>query len=221
MCADQPPNAPLLPCGKAQNCNPSKAELKEAKAAYNKGLKLEKTSQTEEALAEFETAAELAPHNVQYATAREIVRQQLVSERIQRGSRELATGNQKNAVAAFRSALALDADNQIAQERLQEMAAPPAPQPPPKPEVLSDAGEVRAFPNRNVASFHYRGDSKALLSDLASVYGLTAIVDESVMSRRLRFDLTDANFYTAIDAACAVSHCFWSPVSEKQIVIAP
>jgi general secretion pathway protein D len=222
-CADRPDTV-LLPCGEgtpgAPNCNPSKAELKQAKSAYVKGLKLEKDKKTQAAYEQLDKAAELAPRNIEYITARELLRQQLVSDHMQRGNKALLTGNQATAIADFREALHLDPDNQFAQERLQDAIGRTAPTTAEHPRVLKDAGEVRTDPNNNLASFHFRGDTKDLLGSVASVYGLTAIIDDSLMSRHVRFDLGEADFYAAMGAACAVAHCFWSPVSAREIIIA-
>src|SRR2546425_12938482 len=80
FCADQPQNLPLLPCAQGSPgtpaCNPSKKELKEAKAAFAKGLKLQHGQRTDEAFEQFETAARLAPPDVENGTAREKARQQ-------------------------------------------------------------------------------------------------------------------------------------------------
>jgi Flp pilus assembly secretin CpaC len=45
-------------------------------------------------------------------------------------------------------------------------------------------------------------------------------LDDSVVSRRIRFDLDNANFQTAMSAASAVTKTFWSPLGERQILIA-
>src|SRR5262245_36605920 len=89
----------LLPCppgASEAQCDPSSHELKEAKAAFSHGLKIQEKT-PDEALKEFERAANLAPRNVEYVTARELAKQQLVSKYIQRGNQELETGKQVEA----------------------------------------------------------------------------------------------------------------------------
>src|SRR5215475_8684458 len=110
----------LLPCpagASEAQCNPSSHELKEAKVAFSRGLKIQEKS-PDEAYREFERASNLAPRNVEYVTARELAKQQLVSKYIQRGSQELEAGKQVEALADFRSAMSLDPTNQFAQQRL-------------------------------------------------------------------------------------------------------
>src|ERR1041385_9341780 len=75
-------------------------------------------------------------------------------------------------------------------------------------------------PQQNRASFHFRGDSRELLNQIARVYGVSAQIEDSVTSRRVSFDMDGADFYQAISAADQVTKAFWAPLSEKQIVVA-
>ncbi|HZP17485.1 MAG TPA: hypothetical protein VFB00_05945, partial [Terriglobales bacterium] len=114
--------APLLPCPPGMSeaaCNPSPQNQKDARKAFARGLKLQK-SDPAQAYQEFQRAAELAPRNVEYVSARELVRQQLVTDHIERGNAELESGKRIEALADFRSALNLDPANQFAQGRLRD-----------------------------------------------------------------------------------------------------
>ena len=223
FCADEPNNVPLLPCGQGgpgtPNCNPSKRELKEAKAAYGKALKLQKGKRGDEALAEFERAAQLNPRDIDYVTAREMARQQLVYEHLERGNTELLKGQQVEALADFRSALQLDPDNQFAQQRLRDALGEWAPRTSETPQVLADAGPVRVVPNPVRADFHFRGDSRDLLTKVTATFGVVATLDDSVQSRRVTFDIQGVDFYTAMGAACSVTKTFWTPLGDKQVLV--
>ena len=48
---------------------------------------------------------------------------------------------------------------------------------------------------------------------------MTATFDESVVSRGVRFDLGQADFYTAMAVACQMTHTFWTPLDDKQILL--
>ena len=224
FCADQPQNLPLLPCAQGSPgtpaCNPSKKELKEAKAAFAKGLKLQHGQRTDEAFEQFETAARLAPQDVEYGTAREMARQQLVFDRLEHGNRELLKGRQVEALAEFRGALQLDPQNDFAQQRLRDALGEWAPKTQAPPRVLAEAGEVRVAPNPNRADFHYRGEGRGLLTQVAGAFGVAATFDDSVASRRVRFDIDNVDFYAAMRAACDVTRTFWTPLEEKQILLA-
>src|SRR5215469_14833376 len=212
---------PLLPCppGSSQAmCNPSRQDQKEAKAAFERGLKLEQKA-PEEAYTEFERAAELVPRDVNYITARELTKQHLVSSHIERGNSELEAGKQVEALADFRSALKLDPANEFAQERLRDALGDSAPETAAPVEIIEQSPEVHVVPNQNRASFHFRGDSRELLNLVARAYGVSAVVEDSVQSRHVSFDIDDVGFYEAMKAAGAVTKSFWAPIDSKQIFI--
>src|SRR2546421_7419822 len=222
FCADQPDTL-LLPCPQGSpavpGCNPSKNELRDARNAFAQGLKPQREKRLEEASDTFETGAALAPRDVEYVTAKEMARQQLVFDHLERGNTELAKGRQVEALAEFRSALSLDPQNEFAQERLRDAEVTHTPGLPERPRVLADWGVVRVEPNPIHADFHYRGEGRGLLSQVASAFGITATIDDSVVSRQVRFDIQNVDFFTAMRAACAVTHTFWTPLEEKQILI--
>src|SRR5207253_10032126 len=150
----------LLPCPPGASdaqCNPSSHDLKEAKAAFSRGLKIQPKT-PDQAFQEFEHAAQLAPRNVEYITARELSRQQLVSKYIQRGNQELEAGKQVEALAHFRSAMSLDPSNQFAQQRLLDVVGDSAPKTSAPARVVEESSELRLSPNQNHASFHFRSD---------------------------------------------------------------
>ena len=86
----------------AVSCNPSKKELKEASAAFAKGLKLQREKRQDEAFDQFETAARLDPKDVEFVTARELTRQRLVFDHLERGDDESRQGRQREALAECR-----------------------------------------------------------------------------------------------------------------------
>lgn len=221
---DQPQNLPLLPCGEgtpgAPNCNPSKKELKEAKSEYERGLKLQREKRSEESYAAFDKAAQLVPRSVDYLTAREMSRQQLVFEHMERGNAALLAGKQMDALAEFKSALHLDPDNAFAQQRIQEVLRDTQPQLHAAPQIVNGSGEIRVSPRQVRADFHYSGDSRSLLAQICAVFGITPSLDDSVASRQVRFNIDQVDFDTAMRAAGDVTHTFWSPLSSSQVLIA-
>jgi type II secretory pathway component GspD/PulD (secretin) len=222
VCAHSQSLPSLLPCppGASESaCNPSHHDLKEAKTAFAHGVKLQK-SDPEQAYHELDRAAQLVPRNVQYLTARESARQQLVYTHIERGNRELETGNQVEALADFRNALNLDPANTFAQERLRDSLGDSLPKTTAPPSVVEESPVIRLAPNLNRASFHFRGDSKDLLTTIATAYGVSAQLEDSVTSRRVNFNIDDVDFYQAMSAAGQVTQVFWTPLSEKQMLVA-
>jgi general secretion pathway protein D len=219
VCADQPSGVILTPCAQASNCEPSRQDIKKAAAAFDKGVKL-RDKNLDEAFKQFERAAELSPRDVNYVTAREVVRQQLVLQHLERGNSSLDGRHPIEAQAAFRQALFLDPQNEFAKHRLNDVMAEWAPKQEDKARVIDPGGEIRTVPNSVEADFHYRGEGRTLLSQVATAYGVKATLDDSVPTRQVRFDLGKADFATAMQAVCAVTKTFWIPLDSKQILVA-
>jgi type II secretory pathway component GspD/PulD (secretin) len=218
--ADQPETV-LLPCADpAASCNISMRDQKKAGEAFARGQKLQKIRQLDQAFSEFEAAANLNPRAVDYLTARELTRQQLVYEHLERGNTALLNSRQVEALAEFRGALQLDPHNDFAQQRLRDALGEWAPKTPAPPQVLADAGEVRVAPQEGRHDFHYRGDSRGLLTQVASAFGVVAAIDDSVAQRPVRFNVENVDFYAAMRIACQLTRSFWTPVGEKQVLLA-
>ncbi len=224
IAADQPQNVLTLPCTQAaptgSPCKPSEEDLKKAAGAFTKALRFEKEKRIDEAYHKFDTAARLVPRNVDYLTALAVTRQELVSQHIKAGSDDLEKGRQIEAQAEFRSALELEPDNPFAQQRLQESLNQSQPETNFRARVVQQSPELHLIPKQEKHSFHFRGDSKQLLTEVANAFGIAAELDDSVPSRHVQFNIGDTDFFTAMQAASDVTGTFWTPLSEKQVLIA-
>jgi tetratricopeptide (TPR) repeat protein len=203
------------------SCLVSKKDLKEARNAFREGVKLEDHQRLEEAFAQFNTASRLAPQNMQFLTARELVKSQLIFNHIQKGNLLLLEDARAHAGAEFRAALDLDADNEFARERLAEATRELAPAlPRALPVALADSGEIHLEPRLDRATFHYSGDVRGLFTELSAAYGVTSQFDDSVQARQVRFNVDDVDFFTALKLACEVSKSMWAALDAHQMLIA-
>jgi len=209
--ADTPlPAAPAL-CsnsGGAPVCHGPANDLKAARQAFARGLKLEKSRNLDQAFYEFEEASRLVPQNVEYLTARELTRQHLAGMHLERGNTDLLGGRQVEAMAEFRTALNLDPQNEFAQQRINDALGPAPVHNANPPQMVASADVIKPKPIEGLHDIHYRGDSRGLLTAVAASYGLTVIFDDTFPSRRIRFDLENADFATAMQSASAVTKSF-------------
>ncbi len=222
---DDPSSEPPISCGNGVpggvNCLVSKKELKEASYAFREGVKLQDHRRLEEALVQFDKASRMAPQNMQFLTAREVVKAQLVFDHVQRGNLLLWENSRTQAAAEFRAALDLDSENQYARERLEEATRELAPALPwALPVRLADSGEIHLEPRDDRATFHYSGDVRGLFAELSAAYGVTAQFDDSVSTRQVRFTVDDVDFFTALKLACEVSKTMWAALDRHQLLIA-
>ncbi len=196
-------------------CKGAAKDLKAARQAFSRGLKLQHAKNLEDAFAQFEEAYRLIPQNVEYLTAREMVRQELVAHHLERGNDSLQDGKPAEALAEFRLALNLDPQNEFAQQRLRDAVGPIPVRTSGTPQLVASADGVAAKPKEEHHDFHYRGDSRGLITAIANSYGLTVIFDDSFPSRRVHFDVEEVDFGTAMQAAAAVTKSFSVPLDEK------
>ena len=211
LAADTPPAVAPSLCsnsGGAPACHGPKKDLKTARQAFARGLKLEKAQNLDQAFYEFQEAARLVPQNVEYLTAREITRQHLAGMHLEHGNSDLLDGRQVEALAEFRTALSLDPQNEFAEQRINDALGPAPVHTAVPPQVVASADSLTPKPIDGRHDIHYRGDSHGLLTAVAASFGLTVVFDDSLPSRHVRFDIENADFATAMQAASAVTKSF-------------
>ncbi len=212
--ANQP--APAQPAPAVLPDDPK--DVAKAKRQFKAGVKLKSSGNLDAAFEKFDLAAELAPHNVEYLTAREFTRQQLVMQALKQGNLAMLDHNEIVAMADFRRALEFDPTNEYALQRLGD-SIPLDEEPLSRNmRVVEQSTPIEMQPAAMHHDFHYKGDAKALLTQVAQAYGITAQVDDSVQQRRVRFDIEDINFATAMETVTRVTKTFWVPLSAKQIL---
>jgi tetratricopeptide (TPR) repeat protein len=194
--------------GGAPACHGPKKDLKTARQAFARGLKLEKAQNLDQAFYEFQEAARLVPQNVEYLTAREITRQHLAGMHLEHGNSDLLDGRQVEALAEFRTALSLDPQNEFAEQRINDALGPVPVHTAGPPQVVASADSLTPKPIDGRHDIHYRGDSRGLLTAVAASFGLTVVFDDTLPSRHVRFDIENADFATAMQAASAVTKSF-------------
>jgi general secretion pathway protein D len=195
-------------------------DIAKAKRQFKAGMKLKSSGNVDAAFEKFKLAAELAPHNVEYLTAREFTRQQLVMQALKQGNQAMLDHDEIVAMADFRRALEFDPSNEYALQRLRDsmpLDEEPLSQ---NMRVVERSTPIEMQPAATHHDFHYRGDAKALLTQVAQAYGITAQFDDSVQLRRVRFDIEDVNFATAMEVVTRVTKTFWVPLSAKQLLFA-
>ncbi len=222
--AEDPPVPPPISCGNGVvggiNCIPNKHELKLARQAFERGVKLNQHERLEEALAQFDEASRLVPQDMKFLTAREMLRAKLVFDHVEAGNAFLATNARLRAAAEFHAAVNLDPDNSFAQERLAEAAREIEPRPVQHPIALAEESEqIQLMPSDERATFHFVGDTKELFTQLAAAYKMNVQIDDSLGPHAVHFNVDKVDFFTALRLACEVSKGMWVALGPKQVLI--
>lgn len=181
-------------------------------------MKLKSKGHLDAAFGKFSSASELDPTNVNYVTAREIVRQELALLSLKQGNEAMQKHNEIVAMADFRRALNYDPSNDYAMQRLRD-SMPEQEEQTRQVSVVEQSLPIELQPDPKHQDFHFRGDSRALLTEVARKYGITAEFDDSVKNLHVHYDIQDVNFATAIQTANEVTKTFWIALAPKQILL--
>ena len=219
-----PANTPTLVCptgtSGGASCFVSKQDRKDARRAYEHGLKLAQKQLNKEAFQQFDDAARLVPGDLRFLAAREAVKAQLVYARVEHGNSLLTMNHTQEAAAEFHAALELDPENQFARQRLEDaVRGPLSAVSPQMPVLLSDSGQIHLLPNDAQATFHYRGDTRGLYDQLAAAYNMTVTYDESVTPRQVRFEVDRVDFFTALRLAGQVTKTMTSALDASHFLV--
>jgi len=193
-------------------------ERAQAARAFKQGMKLKSAGKLDQAYDKFEKAAELCPRNVDYITAREFTRQQLVMEALERGNKAMLENKEIVAMGEFRRAAAYDPTNEFAIQRLLDSMPDEVEPLSHTMRVVEQSTPIDLMPSTAHHDFHFRGDSRGMLTQVAQAYGVVPEFDSSLQQRRVRFDIDDVTFATAMEAATQVTKTFWVPLSSRQML---
>ena len=197
-----------------------KETLREARSAYDKALVLLQDKRAMEASILLDEAVSLAPENQDYLRARELARQQVVNDHINLGEKFLLNGSPQLAAIDFREALALDPQNQLAADRLRStMSMLDSRGNSPWRFKYRDEPEIVLTPSEAKKEFHFRGDSRGLLEQVLKAYDITPILDSSVTSAPVRFDLDAIDFARAMTLVEQITKTFHVTLSPKQVIV--
>ncbi|MBV9437974.1 MAG: hypothetical protein JOZ44_18090 [Acidobacteria bacterium] len=211
----------LLTVSWADTAKP-KTELrnhKQSERAYKAALDFVRAGDTEKATELLDQAVKLDPRNVSALTARELLRQNQVQQDVAKANLYLETSQSDRAIAELRRALAIDAENPAVQAALTSALSQEGAGSGVVKIRYRDADEVHLEPKYTPRDFHYRGDSRGLLQQVWEGYGIRPLIDSSVQSKQLRFDLDAADFATATITAGEMTRTFYVPISADQALI--
>jgi len=204
---------------------PPRRDLKKARQEFELARTLQQQGKFAEAFQAINQAVELAPLVSEYVSAREVIRQQLVSLHISTGNQLLSSKKNVEAIAEFRQALAVDPNNEYAKQRLRDATSQPAHAAsapvtqPPALTAVEESKPILLSPASGFKDFHLKGPSRTILQQIADAFGTKVIFDDSVTSKPIRFDMEGVDFFTAFREACTLAHVFWVPLTPKQAIL--
>lgn len=95
----------------------------------------------------------------------------------------------------------------------------PSTQSHPAHEGREDTGPIQLAPENISRSFHFRMDERQLIPQVLSAYGIQAIVDQSVPSRAIPFDVEDVTFSDVLHLVQLATGTFVAPLDAHSVLV--
>ena len=201
----------------------SNKDRRRAAKLFLDASKLFQKQQFDEAMQQYEQAADLDPGKLDYALAAKVARSHAVNALIQTAAKARLRGDSSAAQAALQRAYELDPNNpQVAQhlnlqagDALFDQAQPVYEQ---GVAALADAPAL--LPADGVRNFHLRTNARQLIQNVYKAYGIETTVDQSIVNLPMRFDLDSATYDQAIRALSLVTKSFSVPLDAHRVLVA-
>lgn len=199
---------------------PSAKERRAADKLYLHGARAIQDKDLRAAAADFSEAANLVPDNRDYAAAAAIARSHLITELVQQADKARILGQSEVARARLAEAIALDPQNPIAAQHMDDLANLSLAQPSTDDPTAEIAEAIRLSPLPGKQSFHIRADARSLLQQVLAAYGITPTIDSSVAVPALRFDADDIDFAQAAELLKLQTNTFFVPLDPRRVLVA-
>jgi hypothetical protein len=86
--------------------------------------------------------------------------------------------------------------------------------------AVAASGEIVLKPRPGTANLHFADDARGAYRDVARTFGINVTFDESAPTRRVRLDLDNVDFQTAMDTLADMTRTFWAPVAPDEVIVA-
>ncbi len=201
-----------LPAAWSQTTNNNKAA-----DAYLAGARALDRKDLAAAQLAFARANTLDPSRQDYALALSVVRDRRIGDLIQQAAQARLSGSVPQAETLLAEARTLDPLN----ERVLEHAPAPAALPEPAAALpLEFLPPIHIAPNPEIKDIHLNGDIHQVVAQLASAFGVKTVLDDSVTSQNMRFDLEQTTYDQAMPILLRATHLFAVPVDTKTLLVA-
>ena len=191
----------------------------DAEHLYLEGAKAIEHNDLQTAQQDFAKASALNPKSVDYRTAEQIARANLVTQLLQASDKAQILGNDLESQTKLQQAAALDPGNPAVLQHEGVFANRNTPGPNDSGGIEL-AGVVVLQPQSGLHSFHLHGSGQQLLQQVLSAYGVTATIDSSVQVTRTSFDADDVNYEQAARMVRLATGSFFVSLDPKRVLVA-
>lgn len=201
--------------------NSTPTQSLKARGFFEKGAAAFKNGKSKQAQKYFAEACKLDPENGAYLTAYEVARQQMVGGILQQANENEKNGNTAVARKKLMAALTADPANPYVQEHLESIATQQ------ESAVLSSvpmpqfsSGLIELQPESVRVTFHLRANARQVVKRVLLAYGIVALLDDSVPTSQVQFNLDNVSFSQASSALQLTTNTFIVPLDRQHALVA-
>jgi hypothetical protein len=190
---------------------------------YLEGAKAIQAHDLHAAQQKFARAMSLDPGNVDYSTAEQIARANLVTQLLQESDKAKVLGNDDEASAKLLEAATLDPSNPGVlqhQDTLSRYGGSFSLENPNDTSTVQLAGSIALQPQPGTHSFHIHASGEQILQQVLTAYGITPTVDPSVKVTRTSFDADDVDYAEAVRLLQLATDTFFVSLDPKRVLVA-
>ncbi len=215
--------AQSTPAQSAPSVPTAKPDPLRAEQAYLSGARLLDRKDLAGAQNEFAKAVALDPTRNDFALALTLTREHRVGDLIQQAAQARLANRGAQADSLLAEARKVDPGNELVLEHaVDSVAAEPLVQrtqvkPAEEPGFLPP---IQIAPAEAAKDLHLRGDTRQVVTQAVTAYGIKAVFDDSVTSTPLRFDLDRSPYMEAMPILLRMAHLFAVPIDPKTLLVA-
>ena len=196
-----------------------RSDVKRALKAAERGDKAQAEGRIDEALLAYDEAARYAPQDAAIVGRGASLRSKLIRGHVDNAERLALAGKLSAAKEELNIAMRIDPNNTVVAERIGQMEQMRDEEPP------LPLGEIAGIPHLKSQSgkhnFDLRGDTRTVYEQVATAFGIKVTFDPDLVSRNVRFQVTDVDFNTAVSILGSQTGTFWRPINERLMFVAP
>lgn len=196
----------------------SRPDTKRAQKAAERGAKALAEGRFDEALADYEEAARLAPQDAAILESAASLRSTLVRGHVEAAERDALAGHADVAAEELAAAMLIDPGNTIVAERLAQMKA--MQDEPRAKQGHGIEGLPELVPQPGKRSLDLRGDTRTVYEQVGQMFGIRTSFDPDLVVKNVRLHVDDVDFYTALKLLAAETGTFWRPVTPTLLFVA-
>ena len=222
---------PLDPSTSASRTSPGSRAAhraqQRAQDAYVAGARALERNDLDAADANFGRAIALEPENPEFSTALTIVREHRLTTLVQKAGLSRTLGQNAAADALLAKARELDPANAIIAQHtasgLPSISFVPASASESAPwlaQAPALAAPITLQPSAEQRSFDLRADTRTILRQVYSAYGIRAVFDDSVPSQQIRFLLENSTYGQTVPTLLRMAQLLAVPLEANTVLIA-